>query len=119
MWRKSTQRTSSAGDMSHTSFHSGLPSAFAHRSHTALTSAAVARWIAPFSGPIQRSCESPVTVRQKRPGSAATSARRRPATRGASARIAATTISVPRPIVNVMPWPERPASVASTTYAAE
>ena len=101
--------------MSHTRRHSGLPSAFAHRSHTALTSAAVARWIAPFSGPIQRSCESPVKVRQNAPGSAATSSRRGPTTRPASARIAATTISVPRPIVNVMPWPVRPASVARIT----
>ena len=89
--------------MSATSFHSGLPSARAHRSHTALTSAAVARWIAPFSGPIQRSCESPVISRQKRPGSARMSARFLPTTSGASARTAWHTISVPRPIVNVIP----------------
>ena len=49
------QRTSSSGDMSATSFQTGLPSALAHRSHTALTQAPVAKWIAPLSGPIHRS----------------------------------------------------------------
>jgi len=54
MKRKSMQRTSSSGLMSASSFQSGFPSTFAQRSQTALTIAAVARWIAPFSGPIQR-----------------------------------------------------------------
>ena len=53
--------------MSATSRHTGLPAALAHRSHTALTTAPVARWIAPLSGPIQRSWLSEVTWRQKRP----------------------------------------------------
>ncbi len=101
--------------MSTTSFHSGFPSARAHRSQTALTSAAVARWITPFSGPIQRRCESPVTSRQKPRGSAATSESRRPFTRGLSAWMAVTTTSVPRPIVNVIPWPVSRVSVRRIT----
>ena len=48
--------------MSASSFHTGLPSALAQRSQTALTTAAVARWMTPFSGPIQRSWLSPVTA---------------------------------------------------------
>ena len=60
------QRTNSSGDMSATSRHTGLPSIFAHRSQTALTTAPVARWMAPLSGPIQRSWLSEVTWRQKR-----------------------------------------------------
>ena len=43
--------TNCSGDRSHTSRQSGLPSTRAHRSHTAFTSAAVARWMTPFSGP--------------------------------------------------------------------
>ena len=57
-------RRSARGVMSASSFHSGLPSALAHRSQTALTSAAVARWMTPFSGPSQRSWLSPVSARQ-------------------------------------------------------
>ena len=45
--------------MSTSSFQSGLPARFAKRSQTALTTAAVARWMTPFSGPIQRSWLSP------------------------------------------------------------
>ena len=52
---KSMQRTISAGDRSQTSCQSGLPSVFAQRSQIALTTAAVARWTIPFSGPSQRS----------------------------------------------------------------
>ena len=46
-----------------TSRHSGLPWTRAHRSQTALITAAAARWITPFSGPTQRSCESAVSRR--------------------------------------------------------
>ena len=48
------------------SFQSGLPAVFAKRSQTALTTAAVARWITPFSGPIQRSWLSPTSVAPER-----------------------------------------------------
>ena len=44
-------RTSSSGDISTRSFHSGLPARFASRSQIALMTAAVARWMTPFSGP--------------------------------------------------------------------
>ena len=37
--------------MSTSSFQSGLPAVLANRSQTALTTAAVARWMTPFSGP--------------------------------------------------------------------
>jgi hypothetical protein len=57
--------TNCSGVMSATSFHTGLPSTLAYKSHTALTIAAVAKWITPFSGPIQRSCVSLVSRRQK------------------------------------------------------
>ena len=105
------QATSSAELMSTSSFHSGLPVDFAYRSQTALTIAAVARWITPFSGPIQRSCESPVSRRQKAPMSANSSSASSPATSGASASIAATQTSLPRPIVNVKPCPSSSPSV--------
>ena len=43
-----------------------------------------------------------------------------PTTSGASALIAATHSSLPRPIVNVMPWPTSPSTfVCITAYAAE
>ena len=58
------QRTSVSGGMSTRSFQSGLPSTFAYRSQTALTIAAVARWMTPFSGPSQRNCSSPASDRQ-------------------------------------------------------
>src|SRR5437899_3169813 len=79
------QRTTSAGLMSASSFHTGLRSAFAHRSHTEFTMAAVARCIAPLSGPIQRSCGSPVISRQKRPMSCAIASSVLPTTSGRSA----------------------------------
>ena len=68
-----------------------------------LATAAVARWIAPFSGPIQRSWLSPVRRRQKPPISAVIDSSVRPTTNGARARAAATHTSLPRPIVNVRP----------------
>ena len=49
--------TNCSGVRSATSFQTGLPSRFAQRSQTAFTIAAVARWITPFSGPSQRSCD--------------------------------------------------------------
>src|SRR5436309_1206545 len=101
MYLKSTHRTSSIGLRSTSSFHTGLPSAFAQRSHTAFTTAAVARCIAPLSGPIQRSWLSPVMRRQKAPMSAAIASSVSPTMSGSSACAAATTTSFPRPIVNV------------------
>ena len=70
MYRKSTRATISAGVMSTRSFHSGLPAVLANRSQTAFTTAAVARWMTPFSGPIQRSWLSPTSARQNSPISA-------------------------------------------------
>src|SRR5207302_562526 len=107
--------------MSTRSFHTGFPSAFAQRSHTAFTTAAVARCIAPFSGPIQRSWLSPVMSRQNAPMSRAISSSVLPTMSGRSALAAATTTSFPRPVVNVSPWPASPSprSVRRTTYVAE
>ncbi len=83
----------------------------------ALTTAAVPRWMAPFSGPIQRSWLSRVTVFQKAPMSAQACSTGQPSTSGRSASIAAQTTSLPRPMVNVNPCPSSPssASVRSTT----
>jgi len=115
------QRTTSAGLMSTRSFHTGLRSDFAQRSHTAFTTAAVARCIAPLSGPIHRSCGSPVISRQKRPMSCAIASSVLPTMSGRSAFAAARTTSLPRPVVNVSPCPETlsPRSVFKTTYVAE
>ena len=77
--------------------------------------------MAPFSGPIQRSWLSPTIARQNAPRSRSVASTSRPTTSGRSASTAATTTSVPRPIVNVSPWPSSPspASVRRITYAAE
>ena len=96
--------------MSESSFQSGLPSRLAHRSQTALTTAAVARWITPFSGPSQRSCVSDARLRQKPRMSAVIASSDRPTTSGSSARMAATQTSVPRPLVKVRPCPSSPSS---------
>ena len=64
--------------MSASSFQTGFRSAFAYRSQTALTTAASARWITPFSGPSQRSCESDASRRQNPAKSEVTSARCQP-----------------------------------------
>ncbi len=103
--------------MSATSFQTGLRSRLAQRSQTALTMAAVARWMTPFSGPSQRSCDSPVRSRQNAAMSPVSDSSVRPTTMGSSAWTAATTTSVPRPSVKVMPWPLRPdgSSVWRTT----
>ena len=86
----------------------------------ALTTAAVARWTTPFSGPTHRSWLSPVTRRQNAPGSAAKPSSVCPTTSGRRARMPAPHSSLPRPSVNVNPCPARPPgrSVFSTTYAA-
>ena len=103
--------------MSASSFQSGFPWSLAERSQTAFTTAAVARWMTPFSGPSQRSCVSEARLRQKPRMSALIDSRLRPTTIGSSARIAARQTSVPRPVVKVRPWPSMPssASVRSTT----
>lgn len=103
MYRKSMQRTSSAGLISDTRRHSGLASLLAHRSQTAFTTAAVARWMAPLSGPIQRSWLSEVTCLQNRPGFSRIQSRSRPTTQCDSASMALQTISLPRPMVKVSP----------------
>ena len=107
--------------MSDSSFQSGLPARLAARSQSALTTAAIAMCMTPFSGPSQRSCESCTSVRHTSPIEASVWSTGSPTTNGSSARIAATCTSLPRPIVNANPWPSRPsaASVRMTTYAAE
>ena len=78
----------------------------------ALINAAEARWIAPFSGPIQRNCCSPVMARQKPRMSDVIDSSVLPTTIGARALMAATHTSVPRPSVKVSPWPSRPSSAS-------
>ncbi len=99
------QWTISAGDMSLTNCHSGLPAVFAHRSHTALTTAAVARWTTPFSGPSHRIWLSPVISRQNVPKSSTISGKDRCWTKPRNDWTAAAHSSVPRPSVNARPWP--------------
>ena len=53
-----THATVCSGVRSASSFQTGLPSRRAHRSQSAFTTAAVAMWTMPRSGPIQRSCGS-------------------------------------------------------------
>ena len=90
--------------MSASNFQTGVRSDFAHRSQTAFTMAAVARWMTPLSGPSQRSWLSPVVMlRQNAPMSRVISSRVLPTTKGASELTAATQISLPRPMVNVRP----------------
>ena len=114
-YRKSMQSTNCAGSISVTNFQTGTPRSLAHKSHTALTSAAVARWITPLSGPSQRSCEWFVTCRQNAPMLSTMSDRLRPTTNVANASIAAQHSSLPWPIVNVMPCPSRAESVCKIT----
>jgi hypothetical protein len=117
MWWKSTLRTSSSVGISASSRHSGTPASLARRSQTALTSAPVAMWMTPFSGPSHRSCTSAVSDRQNVTGEAEISAMVRPTTWWARARTAAQVISLPRPLVKVNPAPKVPsgASVRSST----
>lgn len=51
IYLKSMRETRSSGSRSTNSFHRGLLSIRAQRSHRALMMAATARWITPFSGP--------------------------------------------------------------------
>ncbi len=55
---KSMHDTICSGLRSARSFQSGFPSRLAQRSQIAFTTAPVAMWTIPFSGPIQRSCAS-------------------------------------------------------------
>ena len=85
-----------------------------------MTTAAVARWMTPLSGPTQRSWLSPVIIRQNAPMSAVNDSSVLPTTSGRSASMAATHSSLPRPMVKVIPLPSSPgASVRRITYAAE
>lgn len=119
MYVKSMQFTRCSGGMSTRNFQTGLRAVLAHRSQIALISAAVARCTTPFSGPTQRSWQSPATIScQYAPKSAVISSSERPITNSfASACAASTHSSLPRPIVNVSPCPWRPlpASVTSVT----
>jgi hypothetical protein len=67
----------------------------------ALTTAPSARWMTPFSGPIQRSCESETRYRHVWPQFATREERVRPLMRSATLSIALQTISFPRPMVKV------------------
>ncbi len=107
-YRQSTSSTICPGLISERSFHNGLPAIFAQRSQSALTTAAVAMWMTPFSGPSHRSWLSPVSRFQNSPGAAANSATVHPTTSGRRASTPATTTSVPRPIVNARPSPVIP-----------
>ena len=82
----------------------------------ALTTAAVARCSTPLSGPSQRSWLSAAKCRAKPPRSAVISSTGSPLARRATAAMAATTSSLPRPMVKVNPWPSgaRGWSVRST-----
>jgi hypothetical protein len=67
----------------------------------AFTTAPSARWITPFSGPIQRSCESETRYRHVWPQFATREERVRPLMRPATLSIALQTMSLPRPMVKV------------------
>lgn len=56
------ERTNSSGVKSQMSFQSGFLLYFAIMSQSALDTAAVARWITPFSGPSHRCCGSEMTM---------------------------------------------------------
>ena len=91
----------------------GLPATRARRSQAAFRMAAVPRWRAPFSGPIHRSWDSPVRSRQSAPMPVWSCPSDRPRTIGRSASTAATTTSVPRPVVNDRPKPRVAAGSSS------
>ena len=103
MYRKSMHFTSSSGDMSATTFHTGFCSVFAHRSHRALTTADSARCMAPFSGPIHRTCPSETKYRQVSPQLEVSESSDRLTRSGARLLMAAQTTSFPRPIVKDYP----------------
>ena len=106
--------------MSASSRQTGLPATLAARSQAALTTAPIAMCMTPFSGPSQRSWLSPIRAALNPPRSPATSLTLRPTTCDRSAAMAATTTSLPRPMVKHSAWPSSPStSVRSTAYAAE
>jgi hypothetical protein len=74
-------------------------------------------WTTPFSGPSQRSWLSVASERQKAAMSPQTSSSSRPTTSGASASIAATWTSVPRPTVKAKPCPSGPSPSSVRTIA--
>lgn len=114
-----------SGSISVNSRHTGFPSTFAHKSHKALHIAATAKCVTPFSGPIYAHTKKPILIlkkkallllthlnwdslvnsRQKAPNLANISAALRPTTKCCIARTANNTMSVPRPNVNVSPYP--------------
>ena len=96
--------------MSASSFHKGFASAFAYKSQTALTAAAVAKWTTPFSGPSQRNWLSPVIKSQNAAMSSVNDSRVLPTSRSPSARAAAQQSSLPRPMVKASPCPSRPSA---------
>ena len=83
-------RRSPSGERFASSCQSGWPARLARRSQMALTTAAVARWTTPFSGPSQRSWLSEARLRQNARMSPVMPSSVRPTTNGSSARIAAT-----------------------------
>jgi hypothetical protein len=101
IYLKSMHLTNSSGDISATILHTGLFKDLAHKSQIAFTTAPSARWMTPFSGPIQRSWESETRYRHVWPQFATREERVRPLMRSATLSIALQTMSFPRPIVNV------------------
>ena len=87
------------------------PARLARRSHTAFTTAPIAMWMTPFSGPSQRSWLSQTRRRRGRPVGQDSSTSR-PTRKGSQAPMAASWTSLPRPMVKTKPWPcERLAGV--------
>jgi hypothetical protein len=101
MYRQSISRTISSGVISATTRHTGLPSTLAQRSQSELTTAPSARCTTPFSGPIQRSCESATRCRQVAPQLETRDSSDLPWMRAPRSLIAAQTSSLPRPMVKV------------------
>ncbi len=85
--------------MSAATFHTGLCSVLAQRSHRALTTAESARCMAPFSGPIHRTCPSETRYRHVWPQLEVNDSRGWSTRSGARLLMAAQTTSFPRPIV--------------------
>jgi hypothetical protein len=83
--------------------------------------APIAICITPFSGPSQRKGESYTNERHIAPMSESSASASFPRIIGATALIAATSTSLPRPMVKTKPLPVSWASesVTSSTYAAE
>ena len=103
MWLKSTTATSSSGDIEAISFHSGRPARLALMSHSALSTAPAAMWLTPFSGPIQRNCESCTSSRDTSPRRESMSSTSQSGRNFTTEAIAAHITSLPRPPVKVKP----------------